>query len=84
MQSLKKEFANYIRTSKYDVVEMYGPEGMEVDVKILKREKGNRTWTEFGDHWNIVCHVNNFKEGDVLKFRFVNQKKSNLMKVTKM
>lgn len=84
MQTLKADFGNYVRSTGYDEVRIVGPDGFEMTCKVLKRNKGNKSWTEFGKDWNFCTLLNKFKEGDVLKFRFVNHDHSNLIMVAKM
>lgn len=83
-KTLKIDFANYVRNTGYGSVRIYGPTEIAIRCNVLKRNKGNRSWTEFGSDWNLVDAVNNFAKGDVLKFRFVDHNRSNLIKVTEM
>lgn len=83
-KTLRTDFANYVRNTGYDSVRIYGPTGIAIMCNVLKRNKGRRSWTEFGSDWNLAATVNNFVDGDVLKFRFVDHNRSNLIKVTKM
>jgi hypothetical protein len=73
-----------VRRTGYDYVRIVGPDGFEFSCKVLKRDKGNKSWTELGKDWNLFTLLNKFKEGDVLKFRFVHHIISNLIMVAKM
>lgn len=81
---MKTDFANFVRSTGYDYVRIVGPDGFEFSCKVLKRNKGKKSWTEFGRDWNLFTLLNKCKEGDVLKFRFVNHNHSNLIMVAKM
>jgi hypothetical protein len=76
-QTLKKDFADYIRQTKYESLMLYGPSGDEFCCSILRRKNN----TKIGEGWKEFVSKNSFEEGEVLNFKFVNKQETNVMRV---
>lgn len=83
MQSLKKDFATYIRNAGFDKVILYGRQGDEFECKILLGNSKKMS-TKIGQGWRKFIKENHFKRGHVLNFKFVNKENNNVMKVAKI
>jgi hypothetical protein len=74
---LTKEFAAYIRQTKFKTLLLYGPSGDEFSCSILR----SKQQTKIGKGWKEFVDKNSFEEGEVLNFKFVNKYESNVMRV---
>lgn len=79
-----KGLGYYTRSTRLNAVILYGAEGSEVECKIMKKIVDGQRSTKFGTEWQLLCRLNGYKEGDVLRFTFVNMARTNLIKVWKI
>jgi hypothetical protein len=63
---------------------LYGPQGDEVNCKLLLRTCGKKEYTKIGKGWKEFIFINGFVAGDELNFKFVDQAINNVMKVVKI
>jgi hypothetical protein len=83
MQTLKKDFATYIRNFGLNNVKLYGPQGDEFECKLQLRNSEKKS-TKIGEGWKNFIKENHFNSGCVLNFKFVNKENNNVMKVVKI
>jgi hypothetical protein len=81
LQTSNKNLGDIIRSTRYKDVVLYGAEGSEVECKVIKKVVDGKRKTNFGSEWQLFCRINGFKEGDELRFAFVNMARSNVIKV---
>jgi hypothetical protein len=68
VQTLKKEFADYMRDYKHPRLRLYGPWDHPVYCKMLIRE-GKHRCVKFGEGWKEICAKSKYTAGDVLLFK---------------
>ncbi|GAU37750.1 hypothetical protein TSUD_102660 [Trifolium subterraneum] len=82
--TLTKEFANYIRTSGFGNLRLYGRQGDEIACSMLIRNYTKKKATKIDEGWKDFIFINGYVAGDVLNFKFVNQDRNNVMRVFKV
>ncbi|WJX14334.1 DNA helicase [Trifolium repens] len=82
--TLRKDFATYIRATTFNNVTLIGPQGDEVECKLLLRTIGQMQTTKIGEGWKEFIEINGFVAGDTLNFKFVNKLRDNVIKVIQL
>lgn len=78
---MKKEFAQYVWSTRYKSVRLYGCDGEEFVCTVLKSKRGSSKVVKFGKNWKGFIAAGQYVADDVLNFRFVNKSCSNLIRV---
>jgi hypothetical protein len=78
---LRKDFADYIRATKFKTVILIGPLGDEIECKVLIRKRAYLKSVKIGEGWMEFVERNGFSVGETLNFKFVDKKQNNLMNV---
>jgi hypothetical protein len=78
---LRKDFADYIRATKFKTVILIGPLGDEIECKVLIRKRAYLKSVKIGEGWMEFVERNGFNKGDILNFKFINKQEHNLVNV---
>ncbi|WJX14332.1 DNA helicase [Trifolium repens] len=79
--TLKKNFADYVRATKFKTVILIGPLGDEIECKLLIKTTKMKKSVKIGEGWMEFVERNGFNKGDILNFKFINKQEHNLVNV---
>ncbi|WJX14333.1 hypothetical protein P8452_04612 [Trifolium repens] len=80
-ETLKKNFADYVRATKFKTVILIGPLGDEIECKLLIKTTKMKKSVKIGEGWMEFVERNGFNKGDILNFKFINKQEHNLVNV---